>query len=172
MRPLLPALALMAVAAPAAAEERFYAYDPASNSAQLMTRGITLQVERGLFGSTRVERLFATVGQGSAGLERGGLSDGQLRAVLPADAEETSVYTVEATGQGAALGRALCPGARAVWLVFGRVRPLRDLTVHAVGESVQGQITLCQTLHYRYRGEWERPRGEDVEPGGNPPPLL
>lgn len=162
MRLLLPlTLAACAAAGPALADERFYAYDPAGPSARLLTRGVTLQVERGLFGATRVERFYSTSGEGSAGLARGGLTDGELRAALPAGASESNVYRIEAEGAGAALSRVLCPGAQEVYLVFGRVRPLRDITVQAVGRGAAG-VLHCRTLEYRYRGEWTAPDPRDV----------
>lgn len=164
------AAAASALAGPALAEEHFYAYDPAGNSARLLTRGITLQVERGWFGATRVERLYSTAGEGSAALDRGGLTDGELRAALPAGASESNVYRIETDGTGAALGRVLCPGAQEVFLVFGRVRPLRDITMHAVGRGASGAPLLCTTLEYRYRGEWTQPDPRDVSGEGPLPP--
>lgn len=164
-RLLFAALPLIVLAAPARAEDRYFAYDPANDSARLMTRGITLQAERSLFGGTRVERFFSTTGAGSAGLERDALPGGP-QAVLPAGADETSVYRIEPEGHGAALSRVLCPGATTVWLVMGRVRPVRDLTIHAVGQGATGQVLLCRTMQYRYRGEWSQPpRPETPLPG-------
>ena len=165
---LLALLPLLVLAGPARAEDRFYAYDPANDAARLMTRGITLQAERGLFGGTRVERLFATAGQGSAGLDRDTVP-GDLRAVLPAGARESNAYRVEQEGQGGALARVLCPNAAEVWLVMGRVRPVRDLTIHAVGQTLSGQLVLCRTMRYRYRGEWERPADAEADQPGTPP---
>ena len=171
MRPILPlALAAVAFAGPALADEHFYAFDPASSSARLMTRGVTLQVERGWFGATRVERLYSTAGEGSAALDRGGLSDSELRSALPAGATETNVYRIEPEGAGAALGRVLCPGAQEVFLVFGRVRPLRDLTMHAIGRGAAGTALHCATLQYTYRGEWTQPDPRDVRGDGPLPP--
>lgn len=169
-RLLLILLPMLCLAGPAAADERFYAYDPVSSSARLLTRGITLQVERGLFGATRVERLYATAGAGSAGLERDSLPDGQLRAALPAGAAESSAYRLDADGASGALARVMCPGATTVWLVFGRVRPLRDITIHAVGQGQDGQLRHCYSLDYRYRGEWAAPNGRIVREGTPPPP--
>ncbi len=159
MRLILPFVLapLLLAAGPALADEHFYAFDPASSSARLMTRGVTLQVERGWFGATRVERLYSTAGEGSAALDSGGLSDGELRAALPAGAEESNVYRIVPEGTGAALGRVLCPGAQEVFLVFGRVRPLRDLTMHAIGRGASGTALHCNTLQYTYRGEWTAP---------------
>jgi hypothetical protein len=169
-RLLLASLPLIALAGPAQAEDRFFAYDPANDAARLMTRGITLRAERSLFGSVRAERLFSTVGAGSAGLDPDSLPGG-TRGVLPDGADESNVYRIDAEGTGAALARVLCPGATTVWLVMGRIRPVRDLTVHAVGQGTAGQVLLCQTMEYRYRGEWAVPsEGRPIQPG--PPPGL
>ena len=167
---LLAALPLIALAAPARAEDRFFAYDAANDAARLMTRGITLQAERGLFGAVRAERLFSTVGAGSAGLDRDSLPGGP-RGVIPAEADESNVYRIESEGNGAALGRVLCPGASTVWLVMGRIRPVRDLTIHAVGQGATGQVLLCRTLEYRYRGEWAAPVDQRPSLPGGPPSL-
>jgi len=168
-RLLLLVLPLIALAAPARAEDRYFAFDPANDAARLMTRGITLQVERGLFGGVRAERLYSTVGAGSASLERAELPGG-TRAVLPDGADESNVYRVMPEGQGAALGRALCPGAATVWLIMGRIRAVRDLTVHAVGQGASGQVLLCRTMEYRYRGEWDAraPTRPDLIPARPP----
>jgi len=168
--PPLIALSLFALAAPARAEDRFFTYDPANNAALLMTRGITLQAERSLFTGVRVERFFSTAGAGSADLDRDTLPGG-TQAVLPAGADESNVYRIEPGGHGAALSRALCPGATSVWLVMGRVRPVRDLTIHAVGQGATGQILLCHTMEYRYRGEWAAPSAATPSAPGAPPPL-
>lgn len=169
-RLLLASLPLIALAGPARADDRFFAYDPANDAARLMTRGITLQAERTLFGSVRAERLYATVGAGSASLESDSLPGGP-GAVLPDGADESNVYRILPEGNGAALSRVLCPGATTVWLVMGRIRPVRDLTVHAVGQGASGQVLLCRTMEYRYRGEWTAPTGDRrIVP--TPPPGL
>jgi len=169
-RLLLAALPLIALAGPARAEDRFFAFDPANDAARLMTRGITLRAERSLFGGVRVERLFSTVWAGSAGLERDSIPGGAA-AVLPRGSEESNAYRIDPEGHGAALGRVLCPGATTVWLVMGRVRPLRDLTIHAVGQGPSGQVLMCQSLRYRYRGEWAALPGAEPDLPGAPPRL-
>ena len=61
MRPFLIALlAFSAVAGPAAAETRYLAYDASDRVTQAMTRGITLEVDRGLFGAVSVRRIIST----------------------------------------------------------------------------------------------------------------
>jgi hypothetical protein len=145
------ALASLA-ATPAQADIRYLAYDAADRVTQAMTRGLTLEVERGLFGAVRLNGLYSTTSRGSARLERGG-PDGVRRA-LPEGTEESDVYAVEPEGDGRGLSRALCPGADAAWLVAGRVRAARPLTMHAVGRWADGTFRQCVTLNYAWRGEW------------------
>ncbi|HEY0052332.1 MAG TPA: hypothetical protein VGB49_02865, partial [Caulobacteraceae bacterium] len=71
-RPAACALIVAALAAPATAhaESRLYAYDPADAATRGRTGGVTLEVERGLFGGVRVRRLFSTAARGSARVTR------------------------------------------------------------------------------------------------------
>ena len=149
---VLSATLVVAAAAPARADTRFLAYDAADRVTQAMTRGLTLEVERGLFGAVRLNGLYSTSSRGSARLERGG-PDGVRRALEPG-ASESDVYAIAQEGDGRGLSRALCPGADAAWLVAGRVRAARPLTMHAVGRWADGTFRHCVTLSYAWRGEW------------------
>lgn len=140
---------------PAAADTRFLAYDAADRITTALTRGVTLEVERGLFGAVSVRRIISTTARGSAGVERGGPD--QARRALPEGADETTIYTLPIDGDGRPLARALCPGADQTFLVLGRVRAVRPLTMHAVGRWPDGQFRHCVQLSYTYRGEWALP---------------
>lgn len=154
------ALALVLAVAPlgageARADTRFLAYDASDRVTQALTRGLTLEVERGLFGAVRVQRLFSTSARGSAEILRGGPSE--VLAALPGGAGERDIYAVPTEGDGRGLSRALCPSADAAWLVLGRVRAGRPLTIHAVGRWPDGRMRHCVRLSYSYRGEWAVP---------------
>ena len=149
---LLSAVLAAAAAAPVRADVRYLAYDAADRVTQAMTRGLTLEVERGLFGAVRLNGLYSTTSRGSARLERGG-PDGVRRALAPGT-DESDVYAISQEGDGRGLSRALCPGADAAWLVAGRVRAPRPLTMHAVGRWADGTFRPCVTLSYTWRGEW------------------
>jgi len=152
---VLPTLALIVVATPAAADMRFLSYDPADRVTTTLTRGLTLQVERGWFGSITVHRLISTAARGSAAINQGGPKE--ALAVLPEGAAETALYTVGDAGDARGLARALCPGSAQTYLVMGQVRAVRPLTVQAVGRWPDGQYRHCVTLNYEYRGEWAMP---------------
>ena len=155
MRQIIAPLAVVlacAAAAPAQADTRFLAYNAADRVTQALTKGVTLEVRRGLFGAVRVERLFSTTARGSADFTRGG-PDAVLRA-LPAGADEHDIYAVDQAGDGRGLARALCPGADEVWVVMGRVRAPRPLAMQAVGRWADGAFRHCVTLSYEWRGEW------------------
>jgi hypothetical protein len=165
MRPfLIPLLTVSAMAGPAAAETRYLSYDASDRVTQALTRGITLEADRGLFGAISVRRIISTSNRGSADIRRGGPD--AVRQALPAGSRETSVYTITPEGGGRGLSRALCPGAEEAWMVLGRVRLGRPMTVHAVGRWTDGGYRHCVQLSYNWRGEWALPpasgRGGDA----------
>ncbi len=154
-RILTLALALAAAAGPAAAETRYLAYDAADRITQALTRGVTLEANRGLFGAISVRRIISTSQRGSADIRRGGPD--AVRRALPAGSTENTVYHIMPEGDGRGLSRALCPGSEEVWLVAGRVRMARPLTLHAVGRWSDGAYRHCVELSYSWRGEWAMP---------------
>ena len=165
-RILITALALIAVAGPAAAETRYLAYDAADRITQALTRGVTLEADRGLFGAISVRRIISTSQRGSADIRRGGPD--AVRRALPAGSTESAVYHINPEGDGRGLSRALCPGSSEVWLVAGRVRLGRPLTLHAVGRWSDGAYRHCVELSYAWRGEWATPPAGGLDDAGAP----
>jgi len=157
MRPLLIlALFFTTAAGPAAAgETRYLAYDAADRITQALTRGVTLEVERGLFGAISVRRLISTTQRGSAEIRRGGPD--RVRQALPEGVVAPNIYGIAPEGDGRGLSRALCPGADETWLAVGRVRLARPLEIHAVGRWADGTLRHCVQLAYNWRGEWSMP---------------
>ena len=124
---LISALVVASAAAgPAAADTRFLAFDARDRTTQALTRGVTLEVERGLFGAVAVRNLFSSTSRGSARFERGGPD--AVRRALPTGASESGVYAIVQEGDGRGLARALCPGADESWVVVGRVKAGRPMT--------------------------------------------
>jgi len=164
---VLSGVAVLAVAGAASADVRFYAYDASDRPTQALTRGITLEVQRGLFGATSLRGLFSTSSRGAARFTSGGPS--AVRSVLPDGATATQIYGIEAEGDGRALGRALCPGADETWLVASRLKSGHPTTLYAAGRWADGQYRHCVTLNYRYRGEWAQPPGPTI---ANPDGLI
>ena len=149
---LLAALMSLIAAGPALAEVRLWAFDAADRVTRALTQGLTFEVRRGLFGAVTVDKIYATTSRGSAEMVRGGPVE--TLSVLPAGATERDVYEIAGAGQSRALVRALCPSADSAWLVMGRVRAGRPLTMHAVGRWPDGVYRHCVALSYRFRGEW------------------
>ncbi len=152
---ILAVLILAAVASPAVADTRYLAFDASDRITRALTRGVTLEVERGLFGSVSVRRIISTSARGAATIARGGPD--AARRVLPDGATESTVYSIPGEGDGRGLARALCPGADATFLVLGRVRAGRPITMHGTGRWADGSYRHCVTLNYDYRGEWSLP---------------
>ena len=151
---LLVSTTFVAMAGSASADVRYLAFDADDRATQALTRGITLEVERGMFGATRVRGLFSTSSRGSASFRQQSV-DG-VQDVVPAEGRGGSIYAIEPEGDGRALSRALCPGSEQAWLVVGRVRSGHPITIHAVGHWPDGKKRHCVALNYRYRGEWAR----------------
>lgn len=145
-------VATASLAGSANADVRYLAFDADDRTTQALTRGITLEVERGLFGATRLRGLFSTSNRGSATFRSVSVSG--IQEAIPEDERGGSPYEIIPEGDGRALSRALCPGSDQAWLVVGRVRSGRPLTVHAVGIWPDGKKRHCVALKYRYRGEW------------------
>lgn len=153
MRLALAILALsLAAAAPATAETRFFAYDPADRLTRALTGPLTFEVELGLFGRTTLRRLYSTARTGQADLTVGGPAG--VRQLLGRDAVEGTVYGIALTGQGRPLTRALCPGAEEAWLAFAPVRAARPARARAVGRWSDGVFRECAQLSWTFRGEW------------------
>lgn len=155
LRSAFAVLTLIAFAGPAAADTRYLAFDASDRITTALTRGVTLEVERGLFGAVSVRRIISTSARGSATISRGGPD--QARRALPQGASESVVYSIAAEGDGRGLARALCPGAEATFLVLGRVQAGRPIVMQAAGRWADGQFRHCVTLNYNYRGEWALP---------------
>ena len=147
--------ALIALATPAAADTRYLAFNPSDRVTRALTRGITLEVERGLFGAVSVRRIISTTARGAATLSRGGPEE--ARRALPEGSGESAVYSIAQEGDGRGLARALCPGAEDTFLILGRVRAGRPITMHGAGRWPDGTYRHCVTLSYDYRGEWSLP---------------
>lgn len=152
---LIAVLTLIAMATPAAADIRYLAFNPSDRVTRALTRGVTLEIERGWFGAVSVRRIISTTARGSATISRGGPDE--ARRVLPEGADESTVYSIAQEGDGRGLARALCPGAEATFLVLGRVRAGRGVVMHGAGRWPDGAYRHCVTLSYDYRGEWSLP---------------
>lgn len=152
--------AALVAAGPVVADTRHVAYDAADRITHSLTRGVTFEVERGMFGAQRLRGLFSTSARGSASFTQGGPAE--VRAALPSGTPEAIVYGIKREGDGAALARALCPGSDETWFVSGRVRAGQPLVLHAVGRWSDGAYRLCVTLRYTYRGDWAGPPGTSV----------
>lgn len=150
----LSLLAVAASAAPAQAETRYLAYDAADRVTQALTRGVTLEVDRGFFGGISVRNLISTTARGSAAVRMGGPN---VRRALPEGSDAGDVYSILAEGDGRGLTRALCPGADEAFLALPPVRLGRPLVMEAVGRWADGTLRHCVTLKYDWRGEWAMP---------------
>jgi hypothetical protein len=154
----LACLLVLALAGPAAAVKRMYSYDSANKLTEQMTEsGLTFVFNRSLM-STRVTELIETNDIGQADLRPASpsvLGPGGLAALIGQGAHERDLYEIVPRDDGAALIRALCPGADRAWLAFGPLRVDQPLRIHALGhDPATGRSRKCITLDYSFHGQW------------------
>lgn len=160
-----------ALAASAAhAKDRYFTYEPDSDSAKYRSDVITLTVHEDMLGR-RVTKLYRTRGKELAlGKPQAAFSGGQLVKMLKEDDDDTrgiQLYAVDVK-DGAGFAHGACKGADRAWLAFTPVRPDRDLTIYVVkfDPDFKGPA-LCETLQYRWRAEWMLPyRANDAKAAG------
>ena len=150
--------ALMAGAAHA--KERYFTYEPDSESAKHRSDVITLAVHEDMLGR-RVQKLYRTRGAGLVlGKPQGAFSGGQLVKLLKSNDDDTrgiQLYAVDVK-DGAGFAYGACKGADRAWLAMTPVRPDHDLTIYVlrIDPETKGPA-ICETLQYRWRAEWQLP---------------
>jgi len=160
------------VLAPAAAqaERRMFSYDPISPDAKRLTgAGLTVLFEQGLLGGAKPIKVLAT-GVPAQGLlmkaRDRDLGPRGLAGLAGVDAD-AALYEIDPKAeQGRIYVRAFCPGATRLWLSFSPIALRRDLRVQALGDDPKtpGQIRVCGTLDFSWRGEWKLPDGNRPDP--------
>jgi len=156
------AVAAVLVLAPTAASaaKMIYSYDSATPITQQMTEnGLTFVFEKHIM-STKVLMLVETQDVGEADVKPAsehdlGASPAKLIGRDAADARD--LYEIVQKGDGAALVRALCPGAVRGFLAIGPLKPDRDLKIYAFGRDASGGARFCVTLDYNFHGAWTLP---------------
>jgi hypothetical protein len=160
---LFGVLASAFVAGSAQARERYFTYEPDSDSARYRSDEITLAVRQDLLGR-RVEKLFRTRGKAlTLGKPEGAFSGGQLGKLLKGeDVSGLQLYAVDVK-DGEGFARGACKGADRAWVAFTAVKPDQDLHIYVLKRDPQTKAPeLCETLAYRYRAEWQLPDGPSL----------
>jgi len=163
---LVVCAAALAVAAPASAGIRFFAYDPADDATRRVAGDLTFQFKQHLIFTTMLN-IRSTEGEANADLkptDEHVLGAGGLSRLIGSSAQERDLYTVLPDGQGADLIHAFCPGSNRAWMAFGRLVEGRPLRVRVLGDTPTGAARLCQTFEFNYRGEWKLPTSLGVPP--------
>ena len=158
-------VATLAAAAPAAADSRYFSYDPANDATRRSAGDLTFEFKQ-KFVWVQVLSVRSTEGQASAQLRPADehvLGAGGLSRLIGAAAHERDLYEVQPTDQGAEMIRAFCPGSTRAWMAFSRLAEGVPLRVQVLGDAPGGgRARVCQTLNFNYRGEWRLPPGQGV----------
>ncbi len=143
---------ITAAATPAAADERWYAYEAEGAAARHRTGDLTVQVSRGFFGGATPTQLFRRRGADLPLRRAGVFREEAVRALIGGDAP---VYTVEGeAGRGFAQGA--CEATEA-WIAVPTPERFRPLRLHVLGRDAAGGPRVCEVLEYRWRAEWDVP---------------
>ena len=168
------AVLMVGLATTAHAERRMFSYDPISADAKRLTgAGLTVLFDQGLMGGTRPIKVLATGVPAQGLLIRGrerDLGPEGLAGLEGVDAD-AALYEVDPKAeQGRVYIRAFCPGATRLWLSFSRIGVRRDLRIQAFGDEARkvgdtpGQVRVCGTLDFSWRGEWKLPDRHRPDP--------
>lgn len=153
-------LAASVLAAPAAADTRFFSYEASGPVSRHRTGDVTLEVRTPMlfFGSTRVRSLWRRRG---SDLPLGGPVDVFRReavaALIGGSADGVLIYPVEQEA-GRGFSQGACNGATRSWVALGEPRAYRPLRLWVLRQGDGGQPELCETLDYTWRAEWVTPR--------------
>ena len=157
---LAVAAALVLIPSAASAARLIYSYDSATPITQKMTEnGLTFIFDKHIM-STRVLKLIETQDVGEADVKPASERDlgGSPAKLIGHDAAYArDLYEIVQKGDGAALVKALCPGAVRGFLAIGPLKPDRDLKIFALGRDAAGGARLCTTLDYNFHGAWALP---------------
>jgi hypothetical protein len=149
----------LAAGAAQAAPLRYFTYEADSESARFRSADITLVVKPGLL-SNKVFKVYRKRGDDLDLHNPGGsFSTGQLAPALPEENElwNLQLYAVD-TKEGAGFARGACKGADKAWIAFKPVKPYQDLKIYVLKLDAETKApALCETLSYRWRGEWKLP---------------
>ncbi|WP_233243306.1 MULTISPECIES: hypothetical protein [unclassified Caulobacter] len=146
-----------------------FSYDPISPDARRLTgAGLTVLFDQGLLGARPIKVLATGVpAQGLLMKARDrDLGPRGLAGLSGVDAD-AALYEIDPKAeQGKIYVRAFCPGATRLWLSFSPIALRRDLRVQALGDDPKapGQIRVCGTLDFSWRGEWKLPGGNRPDP--------
>jgi len=168
-RPIFAAVASALVLIPTAAlaGRMIYSYDSATPITQKMTEnGLTFVFDKHIM-STRVVKLVETQNVGEADVKPASehdLGGSPTKLMGSEQAGSHDLYEIVQAGDGAALVRALCPGAVRGFLAIGPLKPDRALKVYAFGRDAAGAARYCMTLDYEFHGAWALPPTDLPQP--------
>ncbi len=144
-----------------AADLRYFAYEPDSDSAKFRTQDLILVVKPGLI-SQRVLKLYRRRGTDlPLKSTDGSVGGARVGDAVPSDqAEGLRVYAVDPQ-DGAGFAKGACKGAERAWVAFRPAKPYEPLRVFVLRYDAESRkAQLCETLDYRWRGEWKLPEGQ------------
>lgn len=149
------AFAVLAATA-ASARERYFAYEPDSDAARYRSGDITVTLRVGLMGATAV-KLYRERGADLGLAKPGGQFSQHDAERAIGEGGELQLFAVDAKdGEGFAHGA--CKGAARAWIAFRSIHAYEPLRIYVLKyDDAAKAPELCETLDYRWRGEFRLP---------------
>jgi hypothetical protein len=148
-----------------ASTDRRFSYFAENEEAKHRTQDIHLLVRQGLFGSMRVVHLYRSRGDGfDVRPVYAPWGEGKLKAALQGDPGGVSINEVDPV-EGEGFARGACRGASKAWLAMVAPQPLQPMVIVVLGDDPANHApVVCETLEYRWQGEWQLPTKRALQP--------
>jgi hypothetical protein len=158
--------AALALAGPASAStDRRFSYSAENEAAKHRTQEIHLLVRQGLFGGVRVLHFYRSRGDGfDVRPVYSPWSDQKLKVALDGDPRGVSLYEIDPV-KGEGFARGACKGSPRAWLAMVAPQAFQPLVIAVLGDDPANHApVVCETLEYRWQGEWQLPTKRNISP--------
>jgi hypothetical protein len=160
---------LFLAGAASASTDRYFSYDADNDAAKHRTQEIHIWLRQGLMGGVRLVHIYRSRGDGfDLKAVYPPWSDKALKTALEGDPRGVSFYAVDPV-EGEGFARGACHGAPKAWLALVAPKPFQPLRLVVLGDDAQAHApVVCETLDYRWRGEWLLPPRKSDSRGQEP----
>lgn len=154
--------ALLGASAASASTDRYFSYDADNDAAKHRTQEMHLWLRQGLMGGVRLVHLYRSRGDGfDLKAVYPPWSYRALNTALQGDPKGVSFYEIDPV-EGEGFARGACHGAPKAWLALIAPKPFQPLRLVVLGDDAKAHApVVCETLDYRWRGEWMLPPGKN-----------
>jgi hypothetical protein len=159
------AAALAAAGQASASVDRRFSYNAENDAAKHRTQEIHLLIRQGLLGGERVLHLYRSRGDGfDLRPVYSPWGEQKLKVALQGDPHGVAIYAVDPV-EGEGFTRGACHGASKAWLAMAPPQAYQPLVIAVLGDDPAHHApVVCETLEYRWQGEWTLPTRRNDSP--------